>query len=295
MLSELAFNRTIVRYGEKINRGGKHLDALNESAQRFVERHSDPGILCVTEPNPHTTKCLLRVKQVPASEPGDRIEWGVIVGDAVHCWRSALDQLATALWTDKPNAHTGFPICLTKRRWVEDAPRMIWSIPEEYLAIFERAQPYHRGDKTHALRHPLAILHSLWNLDKHRTIPATGLIVRDVGIRGIDSPGLRLGEFKPKIGMAIKPDAVIAEAKIEGVSLQIAPQTYVNVDAHLSLGVAFGDGGELPEAIRAKPVVKTFHNVIAPAIASVIRDFHDVHHGKPLAEPWLAPKPSEME
>ncbi len=293
MLSNRAFADAVIRFGEKFDRGGKHLDALNESAQRFAERHGGRGILCRTQSNSQATKCVIRVEQVPKRERGDAVQWGVIVGDSVHCWRSALDQFAAALWAEKLTTSSGFPICLTEREWVTEAPRMIWSIPEECVAIIERAQPYHRGDKEQARGHPLAVLHSLWNLDKHRTIPATDLILRNLEILKFDAPGLRMGEWKPKIGAAIKPNAVIAEAKI--LAVDKTRKADVDMDARLRLGVAFGDGGELPEAIRSKPVVKTFHNFIAPAMASILRDFHDIQHGKPLSEPWLAPKPSEVE
>lgn len=291
MLSKLDFSHAVIRYDEKIDRGGKHLDALNESAKGFVEEHGDPGILCVAEPNSQGTKYLLRVQRVPKFP---EVPWGVIVGDAVHCWRSALDQLVAALWTERPVPRSaGFPICLAEKDWIVEAPRMIWSIPEAYVTVLFRAQPYHRGGKQEAQRHPLAVLHALWNLDKHRAIPTTGLVARGLEIREIEEHGMTIGDFKPKLGVTVKPNAVIAEAKIKAI--HGTPQAHVKVKAHLSLAVGFGDGGEVPEAVRSKPVVQTFHNVIAPAIASVLRDLHDIQHGKPLAEPWLAPKPSEVK
>jgi hypothetical protein len=288
MLPEADFLHAVTRYGEKVGRGGKHLDALNESAQRFVKDQGDPGILCVTEPNSQMTKYLLRVVRVPDFP----VEWGVIVGDVVHCFRSALDQLVTTLWSDKPTNTTGFPICLTPRDWVIEAPRMIWSVPKPFVAMLDRAQPYHRGDKTQARQHPIAVLHSLWNLDKHRAIPTTGVVSQRLKIDVTEQEGVTIGEFRPKAGVPVKPDAIIAEAKIGSV---IGPKVHVDVKAHMSISVGFGDSGELPAAIRSKPVVDTFHEVIAPAIASVLRDFHAAQHGQPLAEPWLAPPPSAME
>jgi hypothetical protein len=282
VLDELAYNRAIVRFGEKVKRASEHLKMLNEAAERFVKEHGYPGIPCFTEANSQSTKMLLKVERVPGFP---EFEWGVIAGDAVHCFRSALDQLVTALWIDKPNTNTGFPITLTKRGWVEEAPRMIWSVPAPYVAVIDRAQPYHRGDIEKACDHPLAVLHSLWNLDKHRTIPTIGLVPRRIDIKVTESPGVTIGEFRTKPGVPLKPGAVIAVAKIMSVDPNVA-KAYVKVDAHMATAVGFGDGGELPAAIRAKPVVKTFHEFLMDAMGHVLQDFAAVQNGLPFLKEW---------
>ena len=284
MLSDPDCLRVIVRYGEKVMRGGAHIDALNKAAERFMEEHGNPGIPCSTEANSQGTKCLLKVQSVP--ERFD-VQFGVMVGDAVHCFRSALDQLVSALWTDELTNYTGFPVCHTERDWVINGPRMYWSVPAPYLAVINRAQPYHRGDAKAARNHPLAILHSLWNLDKHRTIPTVALTARRLDIDVEEEHGIRIGDFKPRLGVVLKPGAVIAEAKIKSVDPNV-PEAHVKVKAHMALAVSFGDGGELPEAVRSQPVAKAFHDVIAPAMARVVDDLTDVQRGVPFRSEWDA-------
>src|SRR5439155_1853157 len=139
----------------------EHLKALEKSAQEWGKKYGRPGLQCAVEGNPQGTKILVKIAE-PVDFP--EIDWGIIIGDAVHCLRSALDQLVSGLWTDKINDRTRFPICRTKREWIVDAPGMYWSVPPDCVAVLDRAQPYHRGDK--ANEDPLAILNTLWNIDK---------------------------------------------------------------------------------------------------------------------------------
>jgi hypothetical protein len=284
VLSDVDCLHTVTRYGEKVLRGGKHIDSLKEAAERFVKEHGDPGIPCSTEANSQGTKVLLKVESLPQ---GFDLQWGVIVGDAVHCFRSALDQLVSALWTDTLTNSTGFPICHTEREWIVDAPRMYWSVPAPYLALIKRAQPYHRGNAEAARKHPLAILHSLWNLDKHRAIPTVALVANRIDIDVVEAHGVRIGKFRTKPGVTLKPGAVIAEAKIESVDPNVV-QSHVKVKAHMALAVGFGNSPELPTAIRSQPVAKAFHDVIAPAMAHVLHDLTDVQQGRPFRQEWEA-------
>src|SRR5712691_5413792 len=177
--------KLIVRFGEKVLRAVEHLKSLDESAERFAKDQGDPGILCVGEPNSQGTKYLLRVHgRVDFPE----VKWGVIIGDAVHCLRSALDQLVAGLCAE-PTSATAFPICLKERDWVVRAPAMYWSLPPAYVAILDRAQPYHRGDA--AAMHPLAILNALWNLDKHRDIPAAALVPSRIKVDVVEKQGVK--------------------------------------------------------------------------------------------------------
>jgi hypothetical protein len=253
----------IVRFGEKVVRAVEHLEALDEASERFAEDEGNFGVRCIGEPNPQRTKYLLRVDgnvDFPA------IKWGVIIGDAVHCLRSALDQLASGLCT-KPTAWTRFPICLTERDWIVDAPRMYWGTPPAFVAMLDQAQPYHRGDAAHT--HPFAILNALWNLDKHREIPAVALNASRVTVNVTKQQGVTLGEFKPKTGVTLKHGAVIAECTIalDGSGLQ--PQ--VTVNGHVAVRVGFGEI-KGASSVTAKPVGKTFRDVLLPSMSGILED-----------------------
>jgi hypothetical protein len=253
----------IVGFGEKVLRAVEHLKGLDDLAEGFSKDEGDPGFICVGEPNPQGTKYLLKVEGRVAFPA---VKWGIVIGDAVHCLRSALDQLVYGL-CEKPGPPNRFPICRTEREWVVDAPRMYWSLPSAYIAVLNRAQPYHRGDAAHM--HPLAILNVLWNLDKHRAIPALALVPTRVAVQITERQGVTLGEFKTKTGVALKHKAVIAESKLGLDGSGLEPK--VRVHAHLTVNIGFGIIEQAP-SINLKPVSKTFHNVLVPAVADVLKD-----------------------
>lgn len=262
----------ILRCGLKLQRAVEHLQALDDAAEEWGKKHGRPGFPCVVEPNTQGTKILVKIAE---DFPFPEIEWGIIIGDAVHCLRSALDQLLAGLWTEPTDSRTRFPICRTQRQWVVDAPGMYWSVPPAYVAILNGAQPYHRGDEAHA--HPLAVLNALWNLDKHQTIPAVALSGRRIQIEVVSArgvPGWEKLKFGTHPGRALKKGTVLAEASYRDADTQDNAQ--VDVKAHLTVGVAFGQIATA-SVISGKPVGKTFHDDLIPAVLDVVKDVA-AHH-----------------
>lgn len=109
----------------------------------------------------------------------DLLGWGIILGDAVHNLRAALDHVVWQLAELKaqPPDHTEFPIFHSRNKFGatdKHGPTRasglskIVGLPVETRHIVERAQPYHRGGEAHL--HPLWVLHRLNNLDKHRVV-----------------------------------------------------------------------------------------------------------------------------
>jgi hypothetical protein len=254
--------RTIVAVGSKFMQAVEHLKRLDEAAKQYSEDKGYLGLLCIGEPNSQRTKLLLKVQ---GNVEFPEVEWGIMIGDAVHCLRSGLDQLVAGLCTEKATSSTRFPTCRTEREWIVDAPRMYWSLPPAYVAVLNRAQPYHRGNDAHS--HPLAILNALWNLDKHYAIPAAALVPASITADVIEKQGITLGEFRTRSGVALKDGAVIAEAKValDGSGLQ--PK--VRVSAHITVSVGFGIIKTAP-SLNLKPVAKTFQDLLLPAAIDVL-------------------------
>jgi hypothetical protein len=266
------FQRCLV----KVTRTVEHLKGLQASAERFSDEHGEPGVWCATEPNSQGTRCLVTVDRVPEFP---EVEWGVIIGDAIHCLRSALDHLIAGLCTEPPSRRTAFPICRTKREWIVDAPGEIWSVPPKYLALIDAAQPYHGGDKAHA--HPLAVLNQLWNLDKHRSITAAALVPKrvDIAVNEQRSIGLTSWtKFKTHPGRPLKSGTVLADCGFTTDPTVAEAKMYV--DAHLTVDIGFG---AVPEAssISHKPVNETFKDSLIPAVIKVIVAAKLVHDGHP--------------
>lgn len=172
-----------------MERAAEHLKAANTELRAFYD--SDP-VLFSTEVNDDVGWCIIRV--AVTKPPPPRI--GVIVGDAAHNMRAALDHLAWQLaltQTPEPYWRTEFPItdCATgdTRRQFN---RVVQSLPLAAVDIIEKLQPYNLGES--AAKHPLWLLDKLCNIAKHVTIPVHSMFLefktpRVEGLRYIFLPG----------------------------------------------------------------------------------------------------------
>jgi hypothetical protein len=268
---------------KKIDRAIQHLNHLNATVEEFFHAQDFYGLFRVHgETNSQRTKLLLRaelLQELPF------VEWGIIVGDAVHCLRSALDQLAWTLSLD-PDKNTAFPICRTRKEWYTQAPAALWGIPEPLVAAIKRSQPYHRGDAAHT--HPLAILGTLSNTDKHKFIPVTAL-VPDLMEWGITSTqGIaKTGTLKLKTGNPLETGAVLAELPIEVDGSGLDPQ--VQMDGEVTFRIAFGRGPGVPSALQGKPLIPAMGD-LGEAVNEVLRNIDEevaaymaAHRGPPAA------------
>jgi hypothetical protein len=100
------------------------------------------------------------------------------VGDAIHSFRSILDNL---VWQEgqrfgeRPESQLGFPICFTPKAFEDRSPDL-QRLPDDVLTWIEDLQPYTRGDK--ADTHPLYVMNRLAVEDKHRAIPIMAAILK---------------------------------------------------------------------------------------------------------------------
>lgn len=170
----------------KLAQARKHLRHLHHIAGRLQD--SD-AYAVYTERDPSTGEVVIygEARRAPPS-----LTWGVVIGDIVHNLRSALDHMVWALTVaHQPEApphtipsrgpgsewrHTAFPV--HPKPYPLDAsgelipwenakePRSLWGMEPALRAEFETLQPFRW--KEEAAFHPLAILHDLWNIDKHR-------------------------------------------------------------------------------------------------------------------------------
>jgi hypothetical protein len=249
----------------------EHMDRLGEAVDRWLEDQDYVAVLS-GETNSHGTKYLFRVQEV-VTHPAE--EWGIILGDAVHCLRSGLDQLMWGLVEDgKGSDRTQFPICLTEQDWIVNAPAMYWGASPAIVRFLDKVQPYHRGDVNAAREHPLALLSALSNFDKHRAIPAIALVsdqtpeTKVIAIQGIEKwSALRFKKGKP-----YEKDAVVAEAKIVPDNSGLEPHMDMQVEQSFDIG--FGVISKAP-TLRGKIVYGVFTE-IAEYVAKILNLFVDV-------------------
>ena len=95
--------------------------------------------------------------------------WGIVVGEIVHDFRSALDHVVYRLCTtDK--ARTQFPIFIDAAKFDDHSTTMLKGVNAEAIARIKALQPFSTGEH---LKSPLWHLSELSNFDKHRTLHLT--------------------------------------------------------------------------------------------------------------------------
>jgi hypothetical protein len=187
---------------KKVRRAYDHIEELHKLVGAFIE--GDPYELAYEadyQPfdryaNQHIGETLvvvnLRVVRHPPS-----IEWGLLIGDAAHNLRSALDH---GIWTittltsgPAPEGRlrgndrwrdVSFPIILNSADW-HSGLKKLWGLKDPTL--IQGLQPFETGPKTPE-REPLAVLEELWKIDKHRHLNLVGTYVW---------PPQRVGQIPP--------------------------------------------------------------------------------------------------
>jgi hypothetical protein len=241
-----------------------HMNRFHDAVEGFFEEDFELAIFN-GEANAQRTKYVLRVERVRRYPVR---EWGIIIGDAIHCYRSALDQLVYAFAHD-PSHQTSYPICVTEKEWTTKAPAQYWSCAAPFVRLLDKTQPYHREDPS---KHPLAVLRALSNLDKHRGIPTVSLVADSAEFHVHATQGIRKwNSIKANIGAPYEAGAVVAEAKIVPDDSGLEPKMDMHIDS--TVDVAFGQIGAIP-SLRNRLVVDVIEEVAdyVGKVLSVVRE-----------------------
>ncbi len=156
----------------KMDRAQEHLDRLDDEIRPW--RTSKPYRLVRERHEVPVTEFRAKVRinpPIPKPVP-------LLIGDAVHNMRSALDHLANALVIQNgkiPNTSTEFPLFADRPPSKSEKARFMSKIDKMSPAARRqiiRLQPYHRGNDAHF--ESLWILHRLDIIDKHRELSIIG-------------------------------------------------------------------------------------------------------------------------
>lgn len=146
----------------KIKRAKDHISDLNMKRVAFIGSHTYFGI---PKFNTETNRTQFVLGDIPLIEPDIRL----LLGDAAHNLRTALDhlacELARSVGGDDPMVY--FPIFENEKIYKAEVDRKTKGIPKEAKDIFDRIGPYGGHDDL------LWGIHELDRIDKHRLVLAT--------------------------------------------------------------------------------------------------------------------------
>ena len=177
--------RALAGIERKITRADEHFARLHDEMSAWDARR--PYRL-VPESHDQGRKHFLRLRFL---EPIP-VDWAVILSEAIHDLRSALDQVVywlTVDWTGKPAKWSMFPV-YTKRAafYQRDRKTGDWSssggmykirgIGPGPQALIEALQPYPQRCGRRVCR-DVRTINDLWNQDKHRLVHLWGLRFRE--------------------------------------------------------------------------------------------------------------------
>jgi hypothetical protein len=170
----------------KIGRAKDHFWDLKAETEK-VKAACREAVVHTYEPATQTQVITLaKVPKVP-------LELSLILGDALHNLRAALDYLAWQLVLasgGQPDDNTSFPVLRTPPtpgRYRPTHPQIPPGVTPAIRAVLDTVQPYQRADPD---RHQLALLHDADIADKHHAL----LVTTDIDMGGAAWVG---EEFQP--------------------------------------------------------------------------------------------------
>jgi hypothetical protein len=202
----------------KLARADVHLSALVEGITSY---EASAPFIVQEDVNGRVRTLTARIKDEP-----DPV-LGVILGDLVHNLRSSLDHIVWQLAltsTSKPRRQTSMPLATTPTDFASARRSLLRDVPGEAVAALERIQPYaHAVFGDDPFRHPLTMLHELWNVDKHRRLVVASAWA-DPSHVAHDLPRKSIGEIRffrtgdrsarVEVPVAVKREDVHFEVKV---------------------------------------------------------------------------------
>jgi hypothetical protein len=156
----------------KLERAQEHLRTMTLAMDDYVKRRPRSyGIESVDRSPTTSFRYVLRL-----AEPVPPM-LSVILGEAIHDMRSALDQCVFQLYAanngGKERSGTAFPIVTEPQEYQKHRRDDIRGLGAGVKDFIEKLQPY--PDRTLPVHDSLCSLNALWNRDKHRMVHIWGI------------------------------------------------------------------------------------------------------------------------
>lgn len=164
----------------KVKRAQHHLGDLQQQVADWLVSTPEPQFMQEVLDGGHTH--VVRLVDAPQTP----IAWSLILGDALHNLRSALDLLtwqAVIAGGGTPGSKTGFPVFPrnTKDQGDKGVTIALRGASHDLVEAIRRFQPYNRCRDRDALRNDaLWLLHRLNIEDKHHLLLEAAVVIRDI-------------------------------------------------------------------------------------------------------------------
>jgi hypothetical protein len=160
----------------KINRAKHHLFQLHQTIEAWEAAEEEDH-----SPTFHYDEDQERLEIILHKVRADDINWPLIVGDAVHNLRSALDHLVFQLALLNGRSieecnRTAFPICIAEANFIDARKRIDGFVHPKAVNLIEELQPYKAASSTGKgpRKSNLWIISTLDIVDKHRMLVIAG-------------------------------------------------------------------------------------------------------------------------
>lgn len=246
----------------KLDRAIEHLRELEAESTVFYQ--ADPQPVSV-EPEPHGLYYVLRQRLI-REPPYSR--WAVLIGDAVHNARCALDYVAWQLaernapMRTKPDRLTLFPLFGDEVHYRTVGVRRLRHVGDDARTLIESLQPYNRPDPA---ADPLLWLEDLDVTDKHKCLVLVGFTVEPLRFFAWSRGGRRIAP------VAMHPPGPVNDSAAL-VRFILPPNSQVKMEGRVTYEVRFGKGpcqGREPVAalseilVRVEGVIDLFRPYLA--------------------------------
>lgn len=211
----------------KIARANEHLKALQAEVEE-INRKRNPYAIRLDRHGKSSSYSLV-LYRAEFHEP----RLGIILGDAVHNLRCALDYVVVALAEKGGAALTSshqFPISDDSGDYVTKARRMLNGISFGRREI-ERLQPYHEATPSH---NPLFVINYFSNADKHRIISNYVPVLEKLSPGAMTPAPASVKQFKPSNYLRQNQEFEIAR-----VTFAVVPRE-IHFKGQITVSIYFG-------------------------------------------------------
>jgi hypothetical protein len=244
----------------KIERAEQHAKALFATVDHWLADRPYALTLDVDQTTGEQV-CRIHVKREPP------MEWSVVIGEAIHGLRTALDLAVYSLSASdsgEPLRGTEFPIFINEPKFRNtNRPGGLWKIrglSDAARKVVESVQPFHQGEGEPE-RHLLWVLHQLNNADKHRSLNLTSAFLgqNEVTLEADGAVTLQ----RTQIG---GNGPVEDGAELARWSVDVSGSGKVELKGQIAYGVAFDRAGPA----KGEPIQSSFH-MLGNGVKSVVR------------------------